>query len=100
MYVILVSKPGVFRTELGADDGFVPVETYDYIFYGKPKARFVIAEITRDTRVQILDEAPPPVLSRIPSKFLEKYQDVEEARKELESLVTFGHLDVALRRVA
>ena len=42
MYVVLTSKPGEFRTEI--TKGLTPVESYDYIFYGRKRARFTIAE--------------------------------------------------------
>ena len=42
MYVILTSKPGKFRTELV--EGLHPVATYDYVFCGRKRAEFVIAE--------------------------------------------------------
>ena len=46
MYVILTSKPGQFRTEIGA--GLKPLDAYDYLFYGQKKAHFVIAELLED----------------------------------------------------
>lgn len=88
MYVILTSKPGQFRTELV--DGVRPVEAYDYIAAGKLRARFVIAELARETKITVVDEAPPPVVNHVPSKFLERFDSVEEARQELEQLTSFG----------
>ena len=35
MYVILTSKPGLFRTEIV--DGLRPLQAYDYLFYGTGK---------------------------------------------------------------
>ena len=47
MYVILTSKPGQFRTEIGA--GLKPLDAYDYLFYGQKKAHFVIAVLNVDS---------------------------------------------------
>lgn len=94
MYVILTSKPGQFRTE--TVDGLRPVESYDYLFYGRCKARFVIAEILHDVKVKVIDETPPLVVNHVPSKFLQKYPSLDEARSELRDLVREGDTDVAL----
>lgn len=97
MYVILTSKPGQFRTELVP--GLNPVEAYDYLFYGKKKAQFVIAEIAGETKVRVIDEIFPPVLNLVPSKFLEKFDTVTAARRELEHLTTFGHMQAELHPI-
>lgn len=97
MFVILTSRPGQYRTELGP--GLRRCERYDYLFCGQNKARFDIAELLRDVKVRVVDEAPPERVNDIPSKFLPKFPSLEEARAELHSLVKFGSLDVALRRL-
>jgi hypothetical protein len=97
MYVILTSKSGEFRTEIG--DGFEPIEAYDYHFYGRPRAHFVIASISGDPKVTIVDEAPPPTVNVIPSKFLPKFETLEDARRELQHLATTPSMDVTLTRV-
>jgi len=94
MYVILTSKPGQFRTELVP--GLLPVEAYDYMFYGKKKAQFVIAEIEGETKVRVIDEVFPPVLNLVPSKFLEKFDTVAAARRELAHLTAFGSMQAVL----
>ena len=99
MYVILTSKFGEFRTDGGP--GIEPVETYDYDFGGRPRARFVIARLERDSRIRIEDETPPPAVNHIPTKFLPKYESIEFARAELEQLVRHGGEAMAsIRRVA
>lgn len=97
MYVILTSKPGQFRTE--AVEGVRPVEAYDYLFGERPKARFVIAALERETKIRVIDEAEPPVLNLVPTKFLGKYDSIEAARQELEHLTAFGSIRAALRPV-
>jgi len=94
MYVILTSKPGQFRTEVGA--GLQPIEAYDYLFYGRLRAHFLIAELTAPTRVRVVDETEPVTVNQVPSKFLEKFQSVEAARRELQHLCAFGDLETRL----
>ncbi|CAM3479282.1 ferredoxin [Paracidovorax anthurii] len=96
-YVILTHKDGQFHTELC--EGLVPVEQYDYLFYGKRRARFVIAELLRPVRVALVEEQPPHVRNLVPSKFLPRCDSLEQARHELHQLVAFGKLDVRLARV-
>ncbi|WP_158924989.1 ferredoxin [Acidisphaera sp. S103] len=83
-YVILTSKPGVFHTE--PDDAVRPCETYDYVFHGQRKARFIIAELLRPTKLRIVDETPPEVTTLVPSKFLPGFSTIEAARRELQQL--------------
>lgn len=97
MYVILTSKPGQFRTELVP--GLQPVEAYDYLFYGKKKAQFIIAALEAETKVRVIDEVFPPVLNLVPSKFLEKFDSVAAARRELEHLTTFGNMRAELHPI-
>jgi hypothetical protein len=94
MYVILTSKPGQFRTELVP--GLLPVEAYDYRVHGTRRAHFVIAELTADIRLRVVDEVFPPVVNLVPSKFLEKYQTLEAARRELRHLISFGRIKSTL----
>ena len=97
-YVILTNRPGSFHTELGAD--VVAAEAYDYVFFGRTKAHFVIAELRRETKIAVIDEAYPPTVSLIPSKLLKKYASIAEARRELECLAKPSSVDVSLVRVA
>ena len=94
MYVILTNKPGQFRTEIGED--LQPVEAYDYVFCGRTRAHYVIANLTRDVKITIVDESFPPVVNHVPSKFLAKFETVEAARRELKSLTRFGGMDISL----
>ncbi len=95
-YVILTSKPGVFRTELV--EGLRPIETYDYVFCGRKRAEFTIAKLSGDVRLRVIDEADPPLLNLVPSKFLEKFETVERAHAELRHLTAFGGMDAVLTR--
>ena len=96
-YVILTSKDGIFRTE--ADASLRPVETYDYLFYGRRRARFVLAELLAETRVRIVDEILPAQVNVVPTKFLAHFDTLEGARKELTNLTSYGHMDTKLQLV-
>lgn len=94
VYVILTSKPGQFRTELGED--LRPVEAYDYIAHGRNRAHFVIAEVLRDVKIRIVDEGIPAVVNAVPSKFFPKFDSLEKARHELNQLTHSGNGETGL----
>ncbi|QVQ25185.1 ferredoxin [Achromobacter deleyi] len=94
VYVILTTKPGVFRTEAG--DGADIIETYDYVFYGRALAVFSIALLHRDIKLVVTEETPPYVVNHVPSKFLERFASVDAARKELAHLTRFGSMESTL----
>ena len=94
MYVILTSKPGQYRTEITA--GVRPVESYDYMYYGNRKARFVIAELISPAKIVVTDETPPQVVNHIPIKFFQQFSTVEQARVQLQDLTRQGDPQVAL----
>jgi hypothetical protein len=96
VFVILTSKPGQFRTEIG--EALEPVESYDYVYCGRTCARFVIARLERETKVRIVEETANPAVNEVPSKFLPAFGTVAEARRELQSLVRSGAQDVTLIR--
>jgi hypothetical protein len=97
MYVILTSKPGQFRTEV--DEGLTPVEAYDYVFCGRKRAHFVIAELAREVKIRVIDETGAPAVNMVPSKFLPRFATLAQARAELAELAGNGALDAALVRV-
>ena len=94
MFVILTSKPGQFRTELG--DHLEAVESYDYVFCGRKRAQFVIAKLLREAKTRIVEESAPAVVNLVPSKFLPKFETLDAARVELQSLVGSGSMGIAL----
>lgn len=94
MFAIVTHKPGEFHTELG--ETMRVVESYDYIFCGRAKAQFIIAELDGDDRVRIVDECGAGAVNSVPAKFLPRFSDLESARQELEQLVRFGTLDAKL----
>lgn len=94
MFVLLTSRPGQFRTE--PSDGMTAIEAYDYVFYGKRTARFVIAELTADTKIRVREDAPPGIVNLVSTRFLDKYATLEAARDALRKLASFGTMDITL----
>jgi hypothetical protein len=92
MYVILTSKIGIFRTEISV--GLKPIETWDYFLFGKLRSRFVIAEIEGAPRITLIEEEPPYVVNHVPSKFLQKFDTITAAQRELHTLVRFSGSEV------
>ena len=62
------------------------VEAYDYLFCGRKRAQFVIAEIVGEVKVRIVEESGAPVVNLVPSKFLPRFATVEKARDEITQL--------------
>lgn len=93
-FVILTSKPGHFRTE--PTEGIAPVESWDYMFCGRKRAAFTIAELLAPGRVRIIDESGP--VNLVPTKFLEAFDSIEEARAELQTLTAYRSMPAELRR--
>lgn len=62
------------------------VEAYDYLCFGRRRARFVIAEIDAEVKVRIVEESGAPVVNLVPSKFLPRFATVEKARAEISQL--------------
>lgn len=99
MYIILTSKIDEYNAN--PQEGVMPVEAYDYYFYDKKKAGFTIAEISENSsRVNIVECGDGGQVNSVPIKFFEKFETMEEARRELEQLVTFGTIDARLEKVS
>ena len=96
MYVIFTSKPGQFRTE--PDEALQPVESYDYVFYGRKRAHFVIASLDHAIKVKIVEEGDNPTTNLVPSKFLPTFDSLDKAREELRQLASFGSMQASLVR--
>lgn len=94
MFTILTSRPGQYRTEPASD--MMVVEHYDYLFYGRKQASFTIASMDGPTRVHVIDASDAQLVNVVPSKFLEQYATLEEARAALQSLTRFGSMDMKL----
>lgn len=97
MYIILTSKLGEYDAKPG--QGVTPVEAYEYFFYDLKKADFTIAQVGSDEgRVSIVEVGQEGSTNSVPLKFFEHFDTVEEARAELEQLVTFGSISTRLER--
>lgn len=102
MYVLLTNKPGEYRTEL--TEGLKPIESYDYVFFGRKRANYTIAEMADgmpagSLRIPIVEDEPPHIVNNVPSGLFPHFDTLDEARSELNTLTTFGHMDIRLERV-
>ena len=97
MYVVLTNKPGEFITEI--TNGLKPIESYDYIFYGRKRANFTIAELLDNVKIRIVEDEAPRSVNNVPSKLFEKFDTLDEARAELHTLTHYGTMDIKLKRV-
>ena len=97
MYVVLTTRPGEFRTEITR--GLKPVESYDYIFYGRKRASFTIAEVDEAIKIRIVEDDAPFSVNDVPSKLFEKFDTLDEARAELNTLTHYGTMDIKLKKV-
>jgi hypothetical protein len=93
-FVILTSKPGQYETEM--IEGLVAAESYEYKFYERTLARFDIVRLVEDVRIKIVDVQDPAQVNLVPSKFLEKFVSIEDARAALRILVKTDSKDVYL----
>lgn len=98
MYVILTSKPELYHTDI-ADRAQI-VESYEYHFYGRLRAVYDIARLDGETHIHIVEDQPPYVANTVRTKFLDKFDTLDEARQELQGLATFGSIraDLVLRQ--
>ncbi len=94
MFVILTSKPGQYTTALNSDIELI--EAWDYLFYGRKQAQFVIGKLLRETKVQVTEDDASGTVNWVPSKFLERFDTLEQAHQELQHLCNFGSLDAKL----
>jgi hypothetical protein len=78
-------------------DGVRPLETYDYLFCGRPRAHFIIAELAYEVKIRIVEEGSPTA-NLVPSKFLPRFATLEKARAELKQLAGNGAIDAKLVR--
>lgn len=97
MFVILTSKPGQYTTYTNPDIELL--EVWDYLFYGRKQAQFFVGRLLRETRVRVVEADDSAIVNWVPSKFLERFDTLEQAHRELQSLCHFGNLDAKLEAV-
>jgi len=62
------------------------VEAWDYLFCGRPRACFAIAELDGEVTVRIVEESGAPLVNLVRSKFLPRFTTLEQARAEIGQL--------------
>lgn len=86
-YIVLTNKD-TFQTVL-ENDGFQPVETYQFYFFDELKAKYTIAKIVKDSfKIQLYENYEgKEFINHIHVKFFETFPTIEEARDELYEIV-------------
>lgn len=86
-YIVLTNKES-FQTIL-ENDGLEPIETYDFYFFEKLKAKYTIAKVLKDSfKIQLFEEYEgKEYINHIDVKFFETFPTIEEARDELNEIV-------------
>ena len=99
-------KPGMTRAQvreiLGTpllNDPF-HAERWDYLFYGRRRASFLIARMPVPCKVRVVDEDVPETVNLVPTKFLAQFDSLDAARASLQTLARFGRMDIRLERAA
>lgn len=87
-YLILTSRPGVYRTEPGPE--CQPVAAFDYLWCGRLRARYLIARLDAPARVRVIDEGEPASVNLVPTKFMPAFASVQDAHAELLALARGG----------
>lgn len=86
-YIVLTNKE-TFQTVL-ENDGLEVVETYDFYFFEKLKAKYTIAKILdKNIKIQLYEKYEgKEYVNKINVKFFEKFDTIEAAREELNEIV-------------
>ncbi|MGO4886701.1 hypothetical protein ACJ2A9_03000 [Anaerobacillus sp. MEB173] len=85
-YIILTNKED-YQTDLN-NKGLQQIETYNYLFFGKLKAKYTICKVIDDSiKIQLIEEKDGvSYINDIPVKFFEPYENIEQAQDELKEL--------------
>ncbi len=96
MIILYSSKPDEYlATPLGDIN---PIESYDYFFYGKLMSTITIGEVkNHNAKIKIQEVDDLDCINIVPIKFYENFSNLEEARKEIRTLISFGNLDTKLK---
>jgi hypothetical protein len=62
------------------------VESYDYLFCGRKRAHFAIAELDGEVKIRIVEESGAAVVNLVSSKFLPRFASLDQAREEIQQL--------------
>jgi hypothetical protein len=98
MYIIFGSKKNVYSSV--PLDGVETVESYQYKFYGKVILDLNIGKVTnKKSKIKVIDETEKNCVNLISVKFFGKFNNIEEARKEIKTLVSYGDLKTDMKQI-
>ncbi|RST74273.1 hypothetical protein D4T97_011405 [Siminovitchia acidinfaciens] len=92
-YILLTNKE-TFQTDL-SNDGLEIVETYNFYFFEKLRAKYSIAKVVdENARIKMSEEYEgKEYVNHIRVKFFERFETIEEVREELYEIVDRDETD-------
>lgn len=90
MFILLTTRPGIYRASLINSTAIKYSETYEYRFAGDVKNIFTLAEIIDHQHVRIVEDSPPHTVNTIRATLLPHFATLEEGRAELQKLASLG----------
>lgn len=86
-YIVLTNKE-TFQTKVDSD-GLEAIETYNFYFFDKIKAKYTIAKVLDDSiKINLYEKYEgKEYVNNIRVKFFETFNTIKEAREELDEIV-------------
>jgi hypothetical protein len=95
MYIILTTKPGLYRSE--ATEGMRPIESHAYYYGDRHVATYIITELERTSSyVRIVETTPGGTINLVPTKFFDHFPTSADALDSLRELVAASNLGAHL----
>ena len=99
MYIVFGSKKNVYKSV--PMKGIEIIEKYNYKFFDEIKLELSIAKvIDKKSKIKVIDCNEQNCENLISVKFFGNFKDVDDAKKEIESLIYYGSLKTKLEKIS
>ena len=99
MYIVFGSKKNVYKSI--PMKGIEVIEKYNYKFFDEIKLELSIAKvIDENSRIKVIDCNETNCENLISVKFFGNFKYVNDAKKEIESLIYYGNLKTKLEKIS
>ena len=99
MYIVFGSKKNVYKSV--PTKGIEIIEKYNYKFFDEIKLELFIAKvIDKNSKIKVIDCNEQNCENLISVKFFGNFKDVDDAKKEIESLIYYGSLKTKLEKIS